>query len=207
MKALLFINGKAPRVWPDLEGYALVACTDGAFRYLEALAFPLARLDFVSGDFDSLPEAERLGRVYDIEVIPTPDQDKTDFHKALEILFQRGVLQVDVYGASGGEMDHFLGNLTVAFAFREKLELRFFDEYSTYYFIPEEAELKGVYGRTISLYPFPVAHNVRTEGLRWRLNGETLDQTVRIGTRNIAEKETVSIGYSGGSLLVFVGEE
>jgi thiamine pyrophosphokinase len=34
-KALLFINGDSPKSIPDLSGYDLIACTDGAFHYLK----------------------------------------------------------------------------------------------------------------------------------------------------------------------------
>jgi hypothetical protein len=36
-----------------LEQYGLIACTDGAFHYLKRMNFPLDKLDFISGDFDS----------------------------------------------------------------------------------------------------------------------------------------------------------
>ena len=50
-KALLFINGEPPKQFPNLSGYKLIACTDGAFHYLKELDFPLDKLDFISGDF------------------------------------------------------------------------------------------------------------------------------------------------------------
>ena len=52
-KALLFINGDSPKTIPNLSGYDLIACTDGAFHYLKQHKFPLNQLDFISGDFDS----------------------------------------------------------------------------------------------------------------------------------------------------------
>ena len=58
-----------------------------------------------------------------------------DFQKALDILKNHGVQKVDVYGGSGGEQDHFLGNLHVAFLFKNEMEITFFDEFSRYFFI------------------------------------------------------------------------
>lgn len=104
-KALLFINGDAPKSVPDLETYGLIACTDGAFHYLKNLNFPLEKLDFISGDFDS--HSGKDENIYEDKFIYTPDQDKTDFHKALEIILERGFTNVDVLGGSGGEQDHF----------------------------------------------------------------------------------------------------
>ncbi|UOE37210.1 thiamine diphosphokinase [Chryseobacterium oryzae] len=202
-KALLFINGEPPKSFPVLSGFGLIACTDGAFHYLKQLNFPLEKLDFISGDFDSHFGSD--DSVYDDRFIFTPDQNKTDFHKALEIILQKGYKNIDVWGASGGEQDHFLGNLTVAFSFKEKLNIKFYDEFSEYFFIPKNFVLKNVKGCMISLYPFPIAENVFTKGLNWSLNGESLNITSRIGTRNFAVQEDVSVEYEKGDLLVFVG--
>lgn len=204
MKALLFINGTPPKHLPNVEDYDVIACSDGAFHYLKEKNFPLEKLDFISGDFDSHSGTDES--IYDQKFIYTPNQDKTDFEKSLEILIEKAVEKVDVYGGSGGEMDHFLGNLTVVFSFKNQLEIQFFDEFSTYYFIPKNFVLKNVKDKLISLYPFPKAENVITKGLNWPLNGETLDVLSRIGTRNFAVEDEISIQYSAGDLLLFVGE-
>ena len=201
-KALLFINGVPPKNLPETEDYAMIACSDGAFHYLKEKNFPLDKLDFISGDFDS-----HLGNdeaIYHDRFIFTPDQDKTDFHKSLEIIQERGITTVDVYGGSGGEMDHFLGNLTAAFLFKNHLEITFYDEFSTYFFAPTTLVLENVKGKTISLYPFPLTENITTKGLNWPLNNESLDISKRIGTRNLASEETVVIHYGKGDLVVFV---
>lgn len=201
-KALLFINGVPPKNLPETEDYAMIACSDGAFHYLKEKKFPLDKLDLISGDFDS-----HLGNdeaIYHDRFIFTPDQDKTDFHKSLEIIQERGITAVDVYGGSGGEMDHFLGNLTAAFLFKNHLEITFYDEFSTYFFAPKTLVLENVKGKIISLYPFPLTENITTKGLNWPLNNESLDISKRIGTRNLASEETVVIHYGKGDLVVFV---
>lgn len=208
-KALLFINGDSPKTIPNLSGYDLIACTDGAFHYLKQLKFPLDKLDFISGDFDSHKIEEEIiqqAQNHQFEIIETPDQNKTDFHKALELILEKGFENIDVYGGSGGEQDHFLGNLSVAYAFKDKLNLQFFDEYSSYYFIPKNFSISDVKGKMISLMPFPIAKNIETKGLKWPLNQEDLILGERIGTRNIAENQEVSVKYKEGDLLIFVGK-
>ena len=207
-KALLFINGEPPKKFPNLSDYELIACTDGAFHYLRELNFPLEKLDFISGDFDSHKIEENIllqAQNHQFEIIETPDQNKTDFHKALEIIIEKGFDNIDVFGGSGGEQDHFLGNLSVAFAFKDKANLRFFDEYSSYYFIPKNFSISDVKGKMISLMPFPIAKNIETKGLKWPLYKEDLILGERIGTRNIAENKDVTIKYNQGDLLIFVG--
>lgn len=223
-KALLFINGEPPKTLPDLSGYDLIACSDGAFHYLKEKNFPLEKLSFISGDFDShchselevyteqsrseesetLRQAQR-DKTYKFEIIETPDQNKTDFHKALEIIFEKGFENIDIFGASGGEQDHFLGNLSTAFFFKDRLNITFFDDFSSYFFIPKKFSLHNVKGKMISLLPFPVAKNIETKGLKWALNNENLVLGKRIGTRNVAENDDVFIEYQEGDLLIFVG--
>ncbi|MCA6069164.1 thiamine diphosphokinase [Chryseobacterium sp. RG1] len=202
--ALLFINGDAPKSVPDLESYGLIACTDGAFHYLKNLNFPLEKLDFISGDFDS--HSGKDENIYEDKFIYTPDQDKTDFHKALEIILERGFTNVDVLGGSGGEQDHFLGNLTVAFGCKDQLNIKFYDEFSEYYFVPKNFKIKGVKDKMISLYPFPSAENITTKGLNWPLVNGSLQITSRIGTRNFAVEDEVSVEYEKGDVLIFIGK-
>ncbi len=210
LNALLFINGKPPKKLPAFNHYQIIACSDGAFHYLENLKFPLDRLDFISGDFDSFRAHERIEQLansHQIQIIETPDQNKTDFEKALEILLEREIKSVDIYGGSGGEMDHFLGNLTVAYKYKDQLKIRFIDEYSEYYFIPKKYQISGVKGRMISLFPFPFAENITTSGLNWPLSNGELTMTVRIGTRNFASEDVVNVEFTNGELLFFLGEK
>jgi thiamine pyrophosphokinase len=204
LKAILFINGTPPKNLPKTEDYDVIACTDGAFHYLKEKNFSLEKLDFISGDFDSHTGSDE--NLYHEKFIFTPDQEFTDFQKALDILKGKDVKKVDVYGGSGGEQDHFLGNLHVAFLFRKELEITFFDEFSTYFFIPKNFELNNIAGRMISLLPFPKVENLATSGLNWELKNEELDLTKRVGTRNFAKENTVKISYTKGDLLIFIGK-
>ena len=202
--ALLFINGTPPKNLPNTEGYVIIACTDGAFHYLKEKNFSLDKLDFISGDFDSHSGIDE--NIYHEKFIFTPDQNFTDFQKALDILKNKDVKKVDVYGGSGGEQDHFLGNLHVAFLFKDLMEITFYDEFSSYFFIPKDFEINNVEGKMVSLLPFPKVENLVTDGLNWELKNEDLEITKRIGTRNFATKSTVKISYSDGDLLVFIGQ-
>ena len=205
MKALLFINGIPPKNLPETEGYSLIAVTDGAFHYLKEKNFPLEKLDFISGDFDS--HSGKDDSVYTDKFIYTPDQNKTDFQKSLEIIKEKGYKEVHIYGGSGGEMDHFLGNLTAAFQFKEDLKITFFDDESTYFFSPSSLVLNNCLGKMISLYPFPKAENLITKGLNWELENSTLELTQKIGTRNFAVSDEVTIAFESGDLIVFIGKK
>ena len=121
-------------------------------------------------------------------------------------LINKSVKKVDVFGGSGGEQDHFLGNLHVAFLFKDLMEITFYDEFSSYFFIPNDFKIDNVEGKMISLLPFPKVENLVTYGLNWELKNEDLEITKRIGTRNFANKNTVKISYEKGDLLIFIGK-
>jgi len=203
---LLFINGQPPKKLPNIEDYHSIACTDGAFHYLKEKKFPLDRLDFISGDLDSFKSIKHENLNENIKIIHTPDQNKTDFHKALEIILEKRIFNIDVFGGSGKEQDHFIGNISVAYMFSDKMNITFYDDYSKYFFIPKYLEINGVIGKTISLLPFPIAKNIVTTGLKWPLNKENLSLTQRIGTRNIALEDKITCSYSEGALLVFINK-
>jgi thiamine pyrophosphokinase len=200
-KVALFLNGQAPKTLPDLSQFDLVYCTDGAYEYL--VKFNI-QPDVVTGDFDSLDSNSIPS---DIEVIETPDQNFTDFEKALQILYAREHELVYVYGSSGMEHDHFLGNLTAGLKFKERLTILFFDDYSCYFFADKQTKLEGYKNRIISLYPFPETKGITTKGLKYSLNQEDLQLDNRIGTRNLGMKDLIEIDFEGGNLLIFIKNE
>ena len=197
-KAFLLIDGEPPNKLPNLSDYDLVWATDGAYRFL---AKKNITPDFISGDFDAL---EKLPE--HIEAITTPNQDYTDFEKALKILKERGFTNIDVYGASGKEQDHFLGNLSAAIKWKAELNLTFFDNYGYYFLADRTTKINNSKGKTVSLVPFPEALGVVTSGLQYPLNKETLTFGDRIGTRNVAIEDVVTISFETGALFVFVND-
>lgn len=195
-KVFLLLNGEAPNQLPDLSEYTIVCATDGAYHVLNDFG---VKPNFVSGDFDSSIEIPK-----DIERIHTPDQNFTDFDKILSLLDQRGLAKIDIYGASGKEQDHFLGNLHTALKWKDRLKITFFDNHGSYFFSEKATLLKQVQGKTISLVPFPEANNITATGLEFSLKNETLSFKNRIGTRNKAVDNDVSIQYQAGELLLFI---
>lgn len=197
-RVALFLNGIAPAKLPKFDQFDAIYCTDGAYHYLEKLKI---KPDVVTGDFDSIsPDAI----AENIEVILTPDQDFTDFEKALQIIEQRKIEEVYIYGSSGMEHDHFLGNLSTGVKYKDRMALLFFDDYSYFFFADKKTVLEGYQNRIISLYPFPEANKITTKGLKYPLIAEDLNMMSRIGIRNTAIEDEVIIEYESGNLLIFI---
>ncbi|NLP58909.1 thiamine diphosphokinase [Lutibacter sp. B1] len=198
-KAFLLLNGAKPTVLPDLTSYKLVCAVDGAYNFLKSKnIIP----DLVTGDFDSINKIPT-----NTEVIETEDQNFTDFEKTLLILKEKGFNAIDVYGGSGLEHDHFLGNISTALKLKNELTITFFDDFGRYFFIEKSITLTNVKNKTISLIPFPEAQNITTKGLKYPLKNEILTFGTRIGTRNKASENEVIISYKSGELLIFVGNK
>ncbi|MGY0408484.1 MAG: thiamine diphosphokinase [Polaribacter sp.] len=196
----LLLNGETPKKLPNLSKYALICATDGAYQFLKDKKITP---HFISGDFDSLKDIlENIPN--NIEVIHTPNQDFTDFDKILKILIDKGYKTIDVFGASGKEQDHFLGNLNTAIQWKNKLKLTFFDNYGRYFLAKKETEIKNCLDKTVSLIPFPKATNIVTKGLEYPLNKEDLTFGERIGTRNKVLENSVEISFESGELFIFI---
>ncbi|MDG4949994.1 thiamine diphosphokinase [Weeksellaceae bacterium KMM 9724] len=198
MKALLIINGQPPKDLPDISNYEKIYCTDGAYAFLLGKQI---RPDYVIGDFDSVSIDDISPFV---EVLERPDQDFTDFEKSLQIIEEHGYDSVDVYGSTGQESDHFLGNLSTALNFKNRLNITFYDDYSIFFFADKSIELEGVKNRVISLVPFHKAIKVNSKGLKFPLEDLDLRLGKRMGTRNYANEDVVEINYESGELIVFI---
>jgi thiamine pyrophosphokinase len=198
-KVFLLLNGEPPRTLPDIADFDLICATDGAYHFLaENKIVP----DFVCGDLDSSEEIPK-----NIDVIHTPNQDFTDFDKALQILFDKGFTNIDVFGASGKEQDHFLGNLHTAIHWKDKLSLTFFDNHSRYFLADKSTEIANCKDKIISLVPFPKVTSITTKGLQYALNKEDLTFGERIGTRNKAIKNELKITFESGDLFIFINHK
>jgi thiamine pyrophosphokinase len=197
-KVFLLLNGEQPKKLPVFSNYEIICATDGAYQYLlEKNIKP----HFISGDFDSL---ETLPQ--EIEAIETPDQNFTDFDKILQILFKKGHTTIDVFGASGKEQDHFLGNLHTAIEWKKKLKITFFDNHGSYFLADKKSSIRNIKHKTVSLVPFPEAIKINTKGLQYPLNNEDLVFGKKIGTRNKAIENEVEISFKSGNLFIFIND-
>ena len=197
-EVVLFINGQFPQKIPDIAQFQKVFCTDGAYQNLVDVDI---QPDVVSGDFDSISMAEISTEV---KIIETPDQNATDFEKALRIIIDEGFKSVSVFGCSGLEQDHFLGNLTSMLKHKNEIEIRCFDDFGVYFFAENETEILGFQDEIFSLFPFPEAKNITSSGVKYPLVNENLSIISRIGTRNTITENRATVSFQEGDLLLFI---
>tara|TARA_B110000977_G_C10939297_1_gene440210 strand:+ start:185 stop:823 length:639 start_codon:yes stop_codon:yes gene_type:complete len=202
-EAILFLNGKidlefCDRYIQDYLSQLAIYCADGAYIKVKESSVLYSKVKMAIGDFDSGTNEEN-----DMFLVDN-DQETTDFEKCLNYLTSRKVSKIYVFGASEGEMDHFLGNISIAMMYRGRVSIEFVDKHSRYFFIPKQYTINNVYGKMLSLMPLSYAENVHLKGLEYPLRGENLSIGSRIGIRNYAVNDVVDISYAAGDVLLFV---
>ena len=202
-EAILFLNGKIDLMFCEKyihEHLSLlpIYCADGAYVKVKESTVLYSKVKKVIGDFDS-----GVVEISDIFLIDN-DQETTDFEKCLNYLTSEKMSKVYVFGASEGEMDHFLGNISIAHHYKNKVDIEFVDKSSRYFFIPKQYTIHNVYGKMLSLMPLNCAQNVYLTGLKYPLSGEDLQFGGRIGIRNYAINDVVDISFVAGDVLLFV---
>jgi thiamine pyrophosphokinase len=205
--ALIIANGEACSF--DLLGQLLewspfVVVLDQAIHRVIELGI---KVDVLLGDFDDnidLTEIEKSQ--YPIEIIHTPDQEKTDLDKAFEMLISRRFPAVNVVWATGRRADHSITNMTNIIRYKSKLQIVLIDDYSVIYPLlstPNVFEKWFAKGTPISLIPVGTVTGIRTENLLYKLDNESLILGYRAGSSNeAAEDGIVRISYEQGDLLL-----
>ncbi len=197
-EAYLILNGELDREWlaQELADKEDIYCTDGAYNQFKNGSLSVKA---VIGDMDSLERKLVEGT----ELIHLPSQQQTDFEKALQIMESK-YDTVNIYGAEGRDVDHFLGNLSTAMKFKDKVELFFWNPRQSYFFAKESIRLDGVRGKTISVMPFPIVRGLSYKGMKYPLENAGLKLGGKTGIRNEAVEDYVEISHDEGCALVFV---
>jgi len=203
-RAVLFVNGEArdPRRLKLLPDDYFIA-VDGGLRYLFALGL---KPNLVLGDFDSISEDE-LARcqMKGVEILRYPRQkDQTDLELALEAVLARGYTDIVITRALGGRMDHSLANLALLARPDLKDALLRFDEGDVEIFLTRKAfRAECQPGDIVSLLPWQgESRGVRTDGLAYPLERETMLPWQARGISNVCLGEEFSVSLEGGALLI-----
>jgi len=169
----------------------------------------------VCGDFDSLNDyVFDEYKHYGIEVVETPDQNSTDFSKALKLVTDRisdGMLPADkpIVAMASTKMDRADHQL----AFYHSLYKTALETITPVYLIQDSSLIRvlkkgfhqirtdtGFEEGTFGLFPLDGATDVVTTGLKWNING-TLRFGETVSSSNQIEESEVEITTSGPLIL------
>lgn len=209
MKAVVVAGGEAvPGDAALLRDADLVIAADGGAAFLDSLGrVP----DLLIGDLDSADSTlvERLiAAGVAVERHPAA-KDATDAELAIDRALSSGARRVTVIGAFAGDrLDHELANLLLladpAWASRlEELRMVRGGTLARAVHGPGQLALEAGEGDTVSLLPVGGdARGVRTGGLEYPLEGETLGMGRSRGLSNVVVRPPASVALEAGVLLV-----
>ncbi|MVM35433.1 thiamine diphosphokinase [Spirosoma sp. HMF4905] len=207
--ALLIANGEACN--PELLGQLLewsptVVVLDSAIWRVLDLGI---KVDVLLGDFDERSDGSGLDldsireRQYPLEIVHTPDQEKTDLDKGIEYLIERGYPAVNIVWATGRRADHTLVNMTSIVRYKEQIRITMIDDHSKIFPLVGRFEKWYEAGTPVSLIPVGTVTGYTSEGLKYNLQDATLTLGYRTSSSNEAAQDGfVRIEAKTGDLLI-----
>jgi len=204
-RTALVVCGGGPVLAPWALPPALdvvIAADDGA---REALRLGL-EVDVVVGDMDSVPastlaQVERAGG----RVMRHPaDKDATDLELALDEALSSLPERIVVAGGAGGRLDFVLANaLALAHPRLAAVQVDGVFGVARLHVVRSERALDGTPGEVLSLLAVGgPAVGVRTNGLRWTLDGQDLPAASGWGVSNEFAVAEASVSIEAGVVLV-----
>lgn len=184
-----------------LEWSPLVIVLDSAIERVIQLGI---KVDVLLGDFDRNFDVNFYKENhYPIEIIHTPNQDKTDLEKAFDYLIEKGHKAANVVWATGKRADHTLNNFSDLALYRNKLKIVLFDDHSKVFLLPNSFKKWYPKDSIISLIPLGKVDGITTENLFYSLQNESLELGHRTGSSNhVTEDGIVTITHEKGNLLL-----
>ena len=199
--ALIIANGEScsdELLGQLLEWSPLVIVLDSAIDRVIARGI---KIDVHLGDFDN--GMSPLESQYPIEIVHTPDQNKTDLEKAFDYLIERKIPAVNVVWATGRRADHTITNLTNIVRYRDKIKVVILDDYSKVFMLPKKYQKWYPANMPISLIPVGTVTGISSQNLFYPLENDTLTLGYRTGSSNhVAADGLVTISYETGDLLL-----
>ncbi|HDS05682.1 MAG TPA: thiamine diphosphokinase [Deltaproteobacteria bacterium] len=180
-----------------------IICCDGAARHL---AKTKIKPDIVLGDMDSLePFFLESFKKKGIKTIEYPVQKNfTDTELALDYALNMNPSAIYIWGASGGRIDHILGNVFLLIkGKRANVNTYLIDEYAEAFLPKNKVIFSAAVSCTVSLLPLTEkVEGITLSGFAYPLNNETLRMGETRGLSNYIQKSTAKINFVSGELLV-----
>ena len=153
--------------------------------------------DVIVGDLDSFENINNKN----IELVETPDQNKTDFRKTLEWCIEKNILNISIFGISGESEDHFLGNYYTLSDFGEKISWKAFTDFSVISPCIDKKNFESFTGQKVSLFCMKGSSIVNSDNLEYPLLSYHLKPSDD-AVRNLSLEDNFIID-STNTILVF----
>ena len=174
----VILNGQMPTDYAIINQITnsdyIIAVDGSANKLFDLEIIP----DVIIGDLDSLQNISNKN----IELVKTPNQNKTDFRKTLEWCIEKNILNISIFGISGESEDHFLGNYYTLSDFGEKISWKAFTDFSVISPCVGNKKFESFKGQKVSLFCMKGSSTVNSENLEYPLQSYHLkpsDDAVR----------------------------
>ena len=184
-----------------LEWSPFIIVLDSAMERVMELGI---KVDVLLGDFDrGFDPTYYKEQQYPLEIVHTPDQEKTDLEKAFDYLIEKGHKAVNVIWATGKRSDHTLTNITNIVRYKNQLKIVIIDDHSKIYLLPQKFEKWYTKDSIISLIPIGKVEGITAKNLFYPLQNDELTLGYRTGSSNhVTEDGLVTISHQNGDLLL-----
>ncbi len=193
----VILNGQMPTddtiINQIINSDYIIAVDGSAIKLLDLEIVP----DVIIGDLDSLQNIKNK----DIELVETPDQNKTDFRKTLEWCIEKNILNISIFGISGESEDHFLGNYYTLSDFGDKISWKAFTDFSVISPCVGNKKFESFKGQKVSLFCMKGSSTVNSENLEYPLKTYHLKPSDD-AVRNLSLEDHFTI-ESTTTILVF----
>ena len=202
--ALIIANGASchPELLGQLlEWSPLVIVLDSAMERVIDLGI---KVDVLLGDFDrGFDPNYYKEKQYPLEIVYTPDQNKTDLEKAFDYLIERKIPAVNVVWATGKRADHTITNITTIARYRDALKIVVLDDHSKIFLLPKHFEKWYTAHTKLSLIPVGNVSGIHSKNLFYPLENDELTIGYRTGSSNhVTTDGLVVIKHTHGDLLL-----
>jgi thiamine pyrophosphokinase len=178
----------------------IIACDGGLFHAQKMRIFP----HIIIGDLDSAPQdflADCKNRKIPCEIHPA-EKDDTDLALAMHHAIQKGASYILIVGALGGRVDHAIANFHVLVQAGE-IPAEIWDETTSVRLVQKNLRIAKENYQTVTLLPLSTeVTGIKTHGLAYPLNGETLQMGTSRGVSNLFSASHAEISVQSGTLLV-----
>lgn len=173
----------------------------------------------ILGDFDSVEENNVWGikqtfpgisansapyqGKYGVTIVPAKDQNQTDLSKAIRYCDRNGTSQIDIVCATGGRIDHSIGNIrSLRTHFKRGRPIFIHSEQQSLFCAKnEKTKLQGEPGDHCGVFAFPGA-TISSSGFKYDVGEYRLEYGISESSCNQIVSHTATIDVTGEVLVV-----
>lgn len=179
----------------------LIIAADGGLKHLEKSGI---KPDIIIGDFDSfgaIPDGDNVIRL-------KPEKDVTDMYAAVEIGLSKGCKHFEIFGATGGRLDHTVANIQLAASLAEKNISHSVHGNGFSFVSVRNGEIS--FPSDLQGYISVFAHSdecvgVSIKGLKYELDNAVLSNSFSLGVSNEFIGKESKVSVKKGTLIIIYG--